>query len=257
MGGRGSSLAYKHMNAEDDGPIRITNWNDPESLLQNEMFKKLKENKVSTRESTDSIDDKTFERQQQQVLDVVKKYNKALANTTRKEDIQLGGEVLTGNTLGYCSTVVENGELRQRIVLDKRQFKNYDKIAKTVTRGVQNKHFVPINTMFKSRDYIVTHELGHAVENGIMVKLAEENHIKKEAFFEHKNDLAAKIKNEVIKIYQKEFAKDNNFDKIFLSKYSRKNDREWFAETFTNLQLADKPEPIAQALQKYLRRYEQ
>ena len=70
------------------------------------------------------------------------------------------------------------------------------------------------------------------------------------------NNLQAEIKNEVLKIYQKDFAKDIQFDKIFLSRYSRTNDAEWFAETFTNLQLSDKPEPIALALQKYLRRYE-
>lgn len=111
--------------------------------------------------------------------------------------------------------------------------------------------------MFKSRDYIVTHELGHAVENGLVSKIAKEKNINLYTnFIEGKKKIEADIKNEVLKIYQKDFDNSINLDKIFLSKYSRTNDAEWFAETFTNLQLADNPSPIAQALDKFLRRYE-
>ena len=257
MGGRGSSLAFKHMQSNDNGPQIVTNWEDPETLLQNEMFKKLKNQNISTRQSTDDIDDKIFERQQKQVLEIAQKYKKVLQNTTRNEDIQLGGEKISGTTLGYCSLRYENGELRQRIVLDKQLYSNYDKIKRTVDSAIRNRQFVPINQMFKSRDYIVTHEMGHAVENGIVAKIVKERNINMQVgLLRSINNLQAEIKNEVLKIYQKDFAKDIQFDKIFLSRYSRTNDAEWFAETFTNLQLSDKPEPIALALQKYLRRYE-
>lgn len=153
MGGRGSCLAYKHMTAgNDDNPI-IVDWNDPETEFQNDMFKKLKELKISTRKSTDNIDDKIFERQQRQFYNIATKYKKCLTNTTLVYDMQLGSEKLEGNCLGYCASTIEEGEMRQRIVLDKKQFGDYDKIKVTVESGINNKWFVPINTMFNSRDY--------------------------------------------------------------------------------------------------------
>lgn len=100
------------------------------------MFEKLKTKRISTRESTDSIDDKTFERQQRQVLNVAQKYEKVLSNTTKREDIQLASKYIEGGILGYCAVIMENGELKQRIVLDKKQYSNYDKITKTVNNGV-------------------------------------------------------------------------------------------------------------------------
>lgn len=53
-----------------------------------------------------------------------------------------------------------------------------------------------------------------------------------------------------MKIYNNKYR--TNDSKEFLSNYARSNDAEWFAETFTNLQLAEKPEPIALALGEYL-----
>ncbi len=256
MGGRGSTLAHKHIYGKDNNPNRKVNWNDPESEYHNKMFNLLKEEKVSTRKSTDDIDDKIFERQQRQVLSLASEYKKALKTTTQNEDIQLGSEQISGGTLGYCACHQENGEFKQRVVLDKKLYTDYDHIRTVVEDAVSKKHFAPINTRFKSRDYIVTHELGHAVENSIVVKLAKDRGMNIYTDFRGtSNKLEGEIKNEIIKIYQKDFAKDNALDKIFLSRYSRKDDGEWFAETFANLHLSDNPEPIALALQKYLRRF--
>ena len=64
--------------------------------------------------------------------------------------------------------------------------------------------------------------------------------------------MAIRIKNEVINICKNKY-KNNN---INLSNYSKTNEREWFAETFTNLELAEEPAPIALALGDYLKEYE-
>lgn len=40
-----------------------------------------------------------------------------------------------------------------------------------------------------------------------------------------------------------------------ISDYSTTNSMEWFAETFTNYILADKPTPVANALGEYLRSF--
>ena len=257
MGGRGSTLAFKHTQ-EDDNILNLGNpninvdWNDPESDYHSKIFNELKKNKISTRKSTDDIDDKVLERQQKQVLNLSNKYKKILENTTISADIQFGSEKLTGGTLGYCAATLDNnGELIQRICLDKRQLSNYDKVTKSVTSGVTSGHFVPINTMFKSRDYLITHELGHAVENSIIIKIVKNNKLQYTSF--SKQNLQQKIKDDIINLWQTKYKK--NGDKIYLSKYSTKTPGEWFAETFTNLQLSDKPESISKALEEYLRRY--
>ena len=60
MGGRGSTLAFKHTQ-EDDNILNLGNpninvdWNDPESEYHSEMFKELKKNNISTRKSTDDL----------------------------------------------------------------------------------------------------------------------------------------------------------------------------------------------------------
>ena len=74
---------------------------------------------------------------------------------------------------------------------------------------------------------------------------------------------AERIKNEVIRNLQNKYTTSLNNDMIYLSNYAkdkfkhkdgRWNDFEWFAETFTNSQLSAKSAPIAQELEKYIRR---
>lgn len=249
MGGRGSKLIEKHIKGNDNRQSDIILLNDPETEYKNDMFKKLKQLEISTRKSTDDIDDIVLKRQQEQFYNIAVKYKRILQNTTQKHEMQLQADKLTGGTLAYCAFNLS--EKSQSIVLDKNQLKDYDKIVDTVKRAVKAGHFVPINTTFKCRDYIITHENGHAIENGIIVKLSKT----KELNSENIKKFQSKIKSEVFDIYLKKYKTGAEDDKIYLSKYSSVNDAEWFAETFTNLELSDKPAPIAQALGEYIRRF--
>lgn len=257
MGGRGSSLINKHISGNDDkqdGSIKF-NIDDPESEIHNDMFKKLKEVNISTRESTDSIDDIILGRQQQQILNIASKYKNVLQNTTRNQDIQFGVGNIQDETLGYCQIGVKEGKIVQRVVLNSKQLKNYDKILNTVIGAVNRGLFAPINLMFKSRDYVVTHELGHAVENSMIQKMVEDNNYKLTEFNvgSIKKQLQQKIQNDIIKLWEEKYKKES--DKLYLSKYSTKTPGEWFAETFANSELADNPASIAQALQEYIGRF--
>lgn len=71
------------------------------------------------------------------------------------------------------------------------------------------------------------------------------------------------IKISITMKYKNKYTNNQNNDMIYLSEYSKSeelggtgNDLEWFAETFTNLILAeDKPTPVALALNDYLWRF--
>lgn len=260
MGGRGS--AYLHTRQEDDKPVKsITDigfFDDPESEYHNEMFDKLKENKISTRQSTDDIDDKILARQQEQIYNISTKYKNILSETNSSYDIQFGSEIIKDEKiLGFCQPTILNGSIVQRIVLDKKQFVNYDKVTGAVFKGIKDGQFVPINVKFKLRDYLITHEFGHGVENSIY-EFERKKRFKKltsENYSEFRDEIASEIKNDVIKIWKNKYTTGIEDDKIELSKYSKTNDREWFAETFTNLELAERPAPIALALKEYLERY--
>ncbi len=254
MGGRGSRLLNKHINNNDNRQESSPKYiDDPESELHNDMFKKLKEINFSTRESTDNIDDIVLKRQQEQILNIGSKYKKLFKNVCKSQDIQFAVENTDGMVLGYCQTSIINGEITQRIVLDRKQLANYDKITETVERGVREKWFAPINLMFKSRDYIITHELGHSIENSIIVGRHKTD--SKMSLREHWANEGQKIFNDVVKIYKEKYTNGQKDDKIFLSKYSKTNYAEWFAETFCNMELSSEPLPIAKALKEYLGRY--
>ena len=69
------------------------------------------------------------------------------------------------------------------------------------------------------------------------------------------------IKISITMKYKNKYTNNQNNDMIYLSKYSKSielggtgNDLEWFAETFTNLQLSNNPAPIALELEEYIRR---
>lgn len=254
MGGRGSRLLNKHVNNNDNRQDPIPNIiDDPESEIHNDMFKKLKEINISTRESTDNIDDVVLKRQQDQILNIGTRYRKLLKNICKNQDIQFGVENTKGRVLGYCQTTVIDGKITQRIVLDRKQLINYDKVTKTVETGVKEKWFAPINLMFKSRDYLITHELGHSIENSIIAgRNKTDNNM---SFREHCLHEEQKIFNDVFKIYKEKYTNGEKDDKIFLSKYSQTNYGEWFAETFCNMELSSEPLPIAKALREYLGRY--
>ena len=261
MGGRGS--AYKtalkrHLENEDDNPqvnVDINDfYTDIETEYHNEMFDKLKKYKISVRQSTDDIDDKIFERQEKTVLSIAKKYNKILSYTTELQDIQLGAEMMNDKKapIAYCLPALKNGRIIQRVVINKKYLQDYDTLINTVNYGIKRGWFVPINQKFNNRDYILTHEFGHAIENSLYEQYMKKNNL----YFENNLDynrlrenLAIRIKNEVINICKNKYKNDN----INLSNYSKTNEREWFAETFTNLELAEEPAPIALALGDYLK----
>ena len=69
--------------------------------------------------------------------------------------------------------------------------------------------------------------------------------------------LAIKVRKEVEEICKNNYTKKSKTVNMNISEYSKKNSMEWFAETFTNLHLAEKPTPVALALSEYLDNYKE
>ena len=66
-----------------------------------------------------------------------------------------------------------------------------------------------------------------------------------------------KVRKEVEEICKNNYTKKSKTVNMNISEYSKKNSMEWFAETFTNLHLAEKPTPVALALSEYLDNYKE
>ncbi len=266
MGGRGATLAGQHTKSKDNIKIKIggrlkkdqiaVNWNDPVTFYENDMYDKLKEKGFSTRASTDIVDETTIARQQRQIDRLATEYNSVYRNVTKDNEIMFGTEHVKSvkgkplpNIWGYCAVAVkEDGKPIQKVVLNLKQLeRTANEQVVSVRSGIKEKHFVSID-LDKSREYVITHEMGHALENSLVAQITATN---KQDFMDNYDKTLAKIKHDVVDLANKKY---NGCD-IYLSKYSSQNDAEWFAETFTNLKLSKNPAPIAKALGEYIERY--
>lgn len=268
MGGRGATMAGKHIAGKDmifpgdkygtGEPVDV-DWDDPESNYDTELTEKLKERGFSTRASTDFADESRLARQQKQIARLSEQYENIYSASTSKEDIHFGTEDVRSvsgkpmrNIAGYCAFgYTEDGKIRQKIVLNNHQFeRTAERQQMSIASGIREGQFVPID-LDKSREYVVTHEMGHALEISLIIRMCQEKGVPVE---ENMHRMARQIYKEVYRIAEKD-GKLKERD-VFLSSYAKQNDAEWFAETFTNLQLSDNPEPIAKALGEYLGRKE-
>lgn len=259
MGGRGATLITQSKR-EDEGTLiqderlkKMLQSDDPETEYHNGMFRVLKRLGWSTRQSTDKNQDVKLMDQQDVVRDITKEYSKFFKNTVDDNEIRLRSLPLQKvGVLGVCwapPDKLHRDKLQMHIAIDKKYIdssfaEKYQKIS-----GRDNFN-VPIHYL-NSDKYVTTHEMGHALENSILYKKHNNYYT---AFNMNKKLDANVIKDDVVKLAERELHRKLTDQEIHLSEYSRKNSREWFAETFTNLELANEPEPIAKALKLYLER---
>lgn len=95
--------------------------------------------------------------------------------------------------------------------------------------------------------FTITHEFAHLLEEIIiLIRFYKQTNFNNYSYFRTME--ALHIRDEVIALGKK---RNNNFNEN-LSKYSKYNNFEWFAETFTNMDLSINSEPIALALKEFL-----
>lgn len=205
--------------------------------------------KFSTRESTDKFELSKLTPYQRKLIEFNQTYK--LSFLKSESELQFSSYRLNG-AYGAMQIIKrnENKNFTIRLTLDSYWLNNPETYFKNKMFAIAHHESAYVdknNIMF----YTLAHEYGHLVEEDIIKRRFNKH---KDTGIDYSNfrDLeATRIKNEVVKIYKKRY----NNDDIYLSTYANEGgDFEWFAETFTNLQLADKPAPIALALDEYLRR---
>ena len=258
-------MAGKHIKEKDmirpdggkpTGADIAVNWDDPETVYGTEITTTLKEEDgISTRASTDFEDESRLARQQRQIHRLASEYGGIYGAVTKENEIQFGTEDIRSvngrrksEVLGYCASTFDgDGKLAMKVVLNRQQLdKTAERQTVAIQSGIRERQFVPVD-LDKSREYVVTHEMGHALEGSLIAKMAEERKIDVGPNW---NRLQKEVYNDVYRIASKRM--DLGKEDVFLSSYARTNYAEWFAETFTNLKLSSDPKPIAKALGEYL-----
>ena len=269
MGGRGSAY-YEKRNQEVEQKLlklkinskKYKYWiDDPESERTNyNLFEKLKNQHFSIRESTDKYTLEELEPYLITLNALNKEYE--LKSLKNENEIQFSSYKLNGAYGAIEGYENVDGKIQLRLTLDTNTIKNKDKYVERKFSAIHiNKQSVYVENE-NIHLYTLVHEYGHLVEENIIRSRFEKYKTSKLINYnEFKNIEATRIKNEVIREFKNKYTNNQNNDMIYLSKYSKSielggtgNDLEWFAETFTNLQLSNNPAPIALELEEYIRR---
>jgi len=262
MGGRGSSYfenKTKKVEAKMLMPPKgkgIKLPDDPESERKGyRLFSELKKQGFSTRLSTDSATLEQLQPHQGQLLNLANKYSKQLKTITKDGEVKLGIHDVDGSYGYWCSG--EHTEVR-RIALSSMVVKRNDTYVKKKYLAMQDGKCAKVDER-KLKVYTTTHEFGHCLEESIMRKRYLSSREKNEETYEiFRIKEAERIKNKVVENLQKKYTMPLKNDMIFISTYAEFQKEyncyfEWFAETFTNLELSSKPTPIAKELGEYLK----
>ena len=256
MGGRGASF-QSHVNGGDQviigeggvlGSMGQEEKDDPESNIHNKPFLSLKDRKFSTRQSTDDLTNKELlEPHQNQMKNLLDDYKSIYSHITFNDEVHLKSNNSVPDALGWVTTGAQNGKLVCNLTLNHRFYsKGKEHISEETRKGIEDKEFVPVEKKNYSK-YVVTHEMGHVLENALINKQARAS---KEYRVVTKRNYENKIKDDIFEIYNEKYKTSEST--THLSNYAYENSAEWFAETFTNLKLSSKPEPIALAMKEYL-----
>lgn len=260
MGGRGSyfvSLGADNRNLKNSRAgvgggfsALLANVNirgDSETRKDNPSFKNLKRKyNIHVYRSTDNIDEKFLTKQTDsiaQVLENVKNdYNishKHIIGSTRRNTTTIHALTINPNTnaLMMLSKPI-------RIVYNTRIFEGENGEKDYIKRKQEaiDKHWSVYVPPSKVAVSTTIHELGHALQLSLYRRDVRDKSISFEVY-------ANRMKKAIIDITTKKYKSNINS----LSDYSADSSMEWFAETFTSLQLNGKVSPLTKAMDDYLK----
>ncbi len=148
-----------------------------------------------------------------------------------------GGLRIMGTDGLRSGTIAATNRLRPIMRFSNRYYSSYQKMVKTMFNDIKKGHSMPA-TKYKS--YTFNHEFGHLVENYILRK-------------KNTDYMADKVRNDIIKIAMKQSKLTRQQVISQISGYGTKNSREFFAESFANMQ-SGRPNVLGKAMKTYLKR---
>lgn len=271
MGGRGSHFKPQNNSIEDKFQKRkqpkyyldLGNINDDKVLTQqNELTKELKESNILVYETTQNLDKDLAQSSLQQIKKLTTDYNGIVSSYLDTEDLKVRSykinrvSIKTRKSRPDYEVRACFAPLTSQICLNERTIKTNEKLIEEYNRQQKTNYSVTVDKG-QEKNHVITHEFGHFVENCIIENRLKQDFKQYSTYktdnkqrFEIEWQEANKIVGEVIDIAtQKYRAKDKD---MILSRYSREDPFEWFAETFTEASLHTTNKPLVKAMRDFL-----
>ena len=255
MGGRGSRFRQIIAESTRNKNLNLGDYfKDKETTKQNKLTKSLKNYNIMVCESTDTMNEQLLNSNLQQVEKLSKKYSGLLSKEPEHE-LHIRNYPMSDNTIA-CYARIDPDLTQSQICYNKKLVKDVEDMNTKIKHQIQ----VGFSASAENKtDYVITHEFGHYLERNIIEKRFQKD-IRQYVRFKNLgskeaekviNEEADKISNEIFEIARRKY-KNLSW---YISGYSGKNSREWFAEVFASAHTNSsyKP-PLARAMIDFLKK---
>lgn len=274
MGGRGS--CYLNFSNSSNSSAGIDLLSLSANLLDDEDTKKeyngktekLKNKNIHIKESTDKLPEDVFIPNIRKVDQLTRKYldSTEILKTTQNE-LAVRSDKLKSNTMACFVSNTNNLNSLQLVLNKDLKFSNKDRVEQNTKEMIDSGFWAKCDKK-EFVNHTITHEFGHYVQrlllhehqktvngkeeyNNYLTKLVKcRTQTEKENLAnKYAEEFATKCFKDIQRIHRKEFGKESKKD---ISEYGQTNNRETFAELFTNLNNSKEPNSLAKAMGIYL-----
>ena len=274
MGGRGSCyLNFYDSSKSTSGDVDLFDImegmeEDKDTNKEyNGKTKKLKQKNIHIKESTDKIPEEIFVPNVSKIDSLTRKYSDTAKLLGKEEkELAIRADKMPSNFAALFLHAGAKFDDLQIVLNQDLKFSNRYLIEKRSETLIDNGEWIKCD----KEEYInqtITHEFGHYVQKVLMQKELNtkkgrekyeqfKNELKKVPLSEQRNlarqyseDYAEKYFKSIQRIHRKYFGKENIKD---ISNYGETNNREAFAELFTNLNCSKEPSTLGKATEIFL-----
>lgn len=274
MGGRGSCyLNFYDSSKSTSGDVDLFDImegmkEDKDTNKEyNGKTKKLKQKNIHIKESTDKIPEEIFVPNVSKIDSLTRKYSDTAKLLGKEEkELAIRADKMPSNFAALFLHAGAKFDDLQIVLNQDLKFSNRYLIEKRSETLIDNGEWIKCD----KEEYInqtITHEFGHYVQKVLMQKELNtkkgrekyeqfKNELKKVPLSEQRNlarqyseEYAEKYFKSIQRIHRKYFGKENIKD---ISNYGETNNREAFAELFTNLNCSKEPSTLGKATEIFL-----
>lgn len=274
MGGRGSCyLNFYDSSKSTSGDVDLFDImegmeEDKDTNKEyNGKTEKLKQKNIHIKESTDKIPEEIFVPNVYKIDSLTRKYSDTAKLLGKEEkELAIRADKMPSNFAALFLHAGAKFDDLQIVLNQDLKFSNRYLIEKRSETLIDNGEWIKCD----KEEYInqtITHEFGHYVQKVLMQKELNtkkgrekyeqfKNELKKVPLSEQRNlarqyseDYAEKYFKSIQRIHRKYFGKENIKD---ISNYGETNNREAFAELFTNLNCSKEPSTLGKATEIFL-----